>query len=108
MFNKKKIDEPSLKMKEFSLTDEELSELSFVKQQERAFQEITVYWGKRFESRLATIKTRLGLGPDDHFDFRDLWTKGKLLSFHFPKPKVNPEESAPVPNKNAEQKLPKK
>lgn len=95
------------KMKEFSLTEDELSELSFIAQQERASKEIFNYWGQRIANKFESIKTRLALGPDDHFDFSKLWTDGKLLSFHAPKPIIHPEESNPEPKKH-EQELPKK
>ena len=79
------------KPKEFTLNDVELSELSFITQNQKVKQEEFAYWGGRFNQVLTRIKGRLGVVDGWELDTKDLWTLGKVYAFKKPEPQPNPK-----------------
>lgn len=93
MSNKNKNQSP--KPKEFTITDFELSELSFIRQSLRTFEEVVFYWSNRWEQRLEDTLTRLGIKDkkEYHIDLSKLWTESKVLATHLPQPKPEPTKN---------------
>jgi len=90
------------KPKEFTITSEEISELSFIRQTLRVFEETLFYWQNRWEAKIDGVLKRLALNRDDYtIDLSQLWTRSKIYAVKKPKPVVVPEQTN-------ESKLPEK
>lgn len=90
--HKNKTQQP--KPKEFTITDFELSELSFIRQSLRTFEEVVFYWSNRWEQKLEDTLTRVGIKDrkEYHIDLSRLWTEKKIFATHLPQPKVEPKQ----------------
>lgn len=101
MFNKNKNDQG--KPKEFTVSDYDISELTFLAMQRRAKEEEYTYYSQRAQMLQDEISKRLGLDESYDVDFSKLFATGKIFAIKKP---VQPQAEVQVHEQDAEPQLP--
>lgn len=96
MSKHKNKDPKAPKQIKYTLPPEEISELSFITQNERTNNEQAFYWQKRFEALVDKIKKRLAIGENFTLDLSHLWSESQIIATELPKPKIeSPSDAKP-------------
>ena len=76
--------------KEFSLSAGEMSELSYLVQNQETYQEMFVYWQKRVQGKQEAIEANKAIHKENHdVDWSNVFSSGKIVCI--PKPVVKTE-----------------